>query len=390
MNPSIVDAEKTSLARQQGWAVLLFILVMGLITLLALNLLGKKPGTEAKLAQGVNVLQALETAKRRLLTHAMLSPELYVSRDNSGTVDYYSMKRMGGLGFLPCPDFNSDGAPDSTCGNPRVITYAGGVYSHDKTTGITNNKLSGTIKTGLLPHAIVSRNFYIYPQKFSFYYVVDERFTIFNNRYDVNSAESSVNTTLISAADKYVTRPPVSSVMDIQEWLSTGAKDYLLAKNESNNYHTLFTTSGVSATPYLLNSASKADQNILLPYLNIDLNDPNENRANERNSYVAVIIWPGPDGKLAPENADGDDTFANSGDDIVVGISFREWKQAMRDRLCSERAYYTDFLGASTSGKHWILPYNSALNPIGQNWRSVLVDVHAQAEYGTSNAELCK
>lgn len=149
---------------------------------------------------------------------------------------------------------------------------------------------------------------------------------------------------------------PVNTAFDIYDQYGASV---------SNPNYEIYSYNNIQYTSKFMDLTTSANANKFLPYLNVDLDDTSENIASEKSSYVFVVIWPGPDGVLNAENADGDDTFSNAGDDVVVGLSFHEWKKLMANRICDQVA----FLNYTTRNrKHWFQPYDSKLNKSGRNW----------------------
>jgi len=106
-----------------------------------------------------------------------------------------------------------------------------------------------------------------------------------------------------------------------------------------------------------------------------------------RGMLLALIIKPGnhydqthPSGTLTAVNSDGDRFYSTQPDsngryDLIVGITFAEWKNAISKRVCSEKS---SLLNISTSTKHWFNDYhvndpNTSKNiPTGSNWRHLV------------------
>lgn len=186
------------------------------------------------------------------------------------------------------------------------------------------NTVTGFVE-GELPREIASRNLYYNPVwdgTFTVHYVVDERFVI-NNKC-------------------YITRFfPINSEMKV---------------------------AGTFPTPVGTSNCTGIAQGNPAPAPSLSLNG--------RSGYVMLLIYPGEDGALATENLDGDSNFQSGqgGDDVVVGITFSEWAERMRHRVCRERGHWRQI---DAKIRHWYNEYNSDTsspnyNPVGQDWRFII------------------
>lgn len=99
MRPARISIS-SSLAAQQGAALLLFVLV-GLVSVTSVLLAGLNARQQSS-AASARTVRALKTAQTALLGYATVYSDM-----NSGRLP----------GYLPCPDNNGDGISDTPCGN---------------------------------------------------------------------------------------------------------------------------------------------------------------------------------------------------------------------------------------------------------------------------------
>lgn len=107
-------------------------------------------------------MQNLNQVKANLLSFAKFTPEIYAT-DTNGNV--YGANRVPGPGYLPCPDTNNDGSPNTPCGQGATFAF------------------------GRLPLKITSRQqFFVNPtnqrQDNLYWYAVDARFVQQNSDYN--------------------------------------------------------------------------------------------------------------------------------------------------------------------------------------------------------------
>jgi hypothetical protein len=292
--------------RQSGSALIVLVLGLSVGMLVWFGVSGVSSSLQTKRAYENIRIEQLQEIKYALLSASIFDPEAYQSNADKQLKSYYLIP---GIGYLPCPANESgvwDGAP---CGNPRV-GYVSASSSGDAHTGIT--------ALGYVPLALKNRNQYFAQvlRQAKYRYILDERFVAFNQCYYEDGTEYlpyPVN------SDLKISSPPAP-----------------------------VSSCGGSALP-LTNGRLPA------PFLSVD----------NRTGYVALLIDPGTDRHLAPENADGDDHFTHKdNDDIIVGIHFSEWSDLVGQRWVNERRYWKSF----SNEKGWPWVYDKAGNPVGQDW----------------------
>ncbi|WP_321275985.1 hypothetical protein [Thiomicrorhabdus indica] len=265
---------------------------------------------------------AMKLAKQRLMQFAVLQPEIYQTNSDS---TLRPAGKMPSLGYFPCPDLDGDGLllnTESSCGNP----YDSLAPNPDATGFVPDPELSsggencdGTSPCmGFLPSQFKSR-FVYFGKPAKYYLVVDERFAYQSAYYN------------------------------------TGSSQYF--------------------TPLSVDTIESASTPLGLSLDNTD-------------GYIALLIDAGNNG-LSPENQDGDRFFispsapvalsqSNDDSDLIVGITWEEWKLLIARRLCIEAMRWKgegEFTGLSTE-QHWAKSFNDSdptlpeYNPFGSGVES--------------------
>ena len=94
---------------------MVFVLVLVMTTALALGTWGRDFATEYRHQGEADSRQALEAVRARLLQFAQFTPDIYVS-DSSGSPSGTRQQHLvPPPGYLPCPDTDGDGSPQSGC-----------------------------------------------------------------------------------------------------------------------------------------------------------------------------------------------------------------------------------------------------------------------------------
>lgn len=97
--------------KQSGFIILLGMLLLVLGAASWFGFYGNIKSTSMQLKQDDLQKSKLHHIKERMLTYAVLHPELYFNQVNPANTP--------GMGYFPCPDTNGDGAAESICGrNP--------------------------------------------------------------------------------------------------------------------------------------------------------------------------------------------------------------------------------------------------------------------------------
>ncbi|UQB41781.1 hypothetical protein JX580_08900 [Thiomicrospira microaerophila] len=144
--------------KQQGFTLLLIILILGLLGAAALAHNFQPRASQLKLQYAEKQLNLLLNAKNNLMIYTASTPEIYATNTNGV---FYASDRVPSPGYLPCPDSNQDGAMNTPCGQGNEIAY------------------------GILPKGIASRHFRFNPSELqTIYYVVDSRYVIQNSDFN--------------------------------------------------------------------------------------------------------------------------------------------------------------------------------------------------------------
>lgn len=295
--------------KQRGFSVLLVVLVVSIISLLWVSTQHQNIISMFKTKQIESDEYELKQVKNRLLTFAVLHSELYMKKADGAFKDSADIPSPG---YLPCPDFDGDGATDNPCGNPYVA-------ANPQTTGFvpaSNDLYSdsaicdgdpATPCVGYVPSRIENRKFY-FAKKASFYYFFDQRYS-FNN------------------TENYAT---------------------------GNGYNDRF----VPLSPETIDPTTGGYEGLVL---------------NGNSGYIAIIIDAGMDNVLNPENSDGDNEFESNiktiynqeTADQVVGITYDEWVWYVGQKICTD---YDGLKEVDKNRPHWFNPYTTS-NTLGSNWR---------------------
>lgn len=290
--------------KQSGFIMMILIVIMVLGAGVYFSQYAKNMLFAHQSAAEQKALKNLNAVKQKLLAYAVFQPELYQSKLVSNTVTYKTIDKIPGPGYLPCPDIDGDGAVSG------AETNCGNPRnpSDDKT----------GFKQGYLPIGFSTRNIFfgaVKPKQY--YYVVADRFVNGNNKYNNGTT------------GRYA---PLNTAMT--------------------------PSTAPDATP------GAALPNATLPWISL----------NGVSGYVALIIVPGDKtGSLQPVNSDGDRFFsnrpsANGQRDMIIGISFDDWKNAVFKRICAEKGTLDSLL---TTTPHWFNDYDATNIPSGGNWRSL-------------------
>lgn len=285
-------------------------------------------------------LSELNSIKQQLLTYAVFQPEIFQSELISNTVTNIPVADIPSPGYFPCPDDDGDGSltgGETQCGNPRV--------SGDDATGFDY---------GFLPVSFKTRNFFLKgaaPKEF--YYVVADRFVNSSGSYNNTSTHryAPLNSTLTPAQAPDSGAPPALPD-NTPPWLQI---------NGSGNYVVLIIAPG---SPQTFPDGTTQDrtqvgtaQSLIGQYLDVRFNSAgvkidNGNAAGTRFFYSGQQTNP-------------------TVNDVVVGITFDEWKKAVESRIKVQKTLLCDL---SSSAQHWFNDYGAISNPAGSNWRQQVIN----------------
>ncbi len=253
---------------------------------------------------------------------------------------YQSSEQIPAPGYFPCPDLDGDGDIEGAETSCSNPFTDTTVDPIDKTGFVPDAGVVGFVPSFIGTHHVH------FAEAGRYYYFLDERFSA------QNSAPDNDNDSL----KRYAPMNPTQFVGDV--------------------------------TPV------PADGEPFEPVLTI----------NGRRGYIALIIDPGADRSLDPNNADADRFFVSRTSDLsddpntdkIVGITLEELNNAINRRLCVERFRYegldyadkdgdglpdeiNPFTGIASDLRHWYNDYfykmpndpliDPANNPGGADWR---------------------
>ncbi|MCF6299475.1 MAG: hypothetical protein L3J01_06315, partial [Thiomicrorhabdus sp.] len=153
------DSGGLTTSKQSGFVILMGLLVLILGAALWFGSTGNLGSEKMKTVQQKSYMADLERVKERMLTYAILNPELF---DESTDVPLYIDNNIPGPGYFPCPDV--DGDSDSDTGNNCSVS--GNLYA-----------------MGWVPQKVVARNFSFLPSEQEienkrYWFAADARFLV--------------------------------------------------------------------------------------------------------------------------------------------------------------------------------------------------------------------
>ena len=153
------DIHGLTASKQSGFVILMALLVLVLGAALWFGSTGNVGSEKMKDVKQKAYIADLERVKERMLTYAILNPELF---DRSTEVPLFTDNDLPGPGYFPCPDV--DGDSDSDTGND--CTISGNLYA-----------------MGWVPQKVVARNFSFLPSEQElenkrFWFATDARFLV--------------------------------------------------------------------------------------------------------------------------------------------------------------------------------------------------------------------
>lgn len=253
-------------------------------------------------------ISRLNKIKQKLLNYAVFQPEIFQQENNGNNKDTSDIPSPG---YFMCPDMDGDGSlsGETTCGD----SAAGFTY-------------------GFLPTGIVTRNIFfpeVSPREY--YFVVADKFHWGNTDYN-------------SPKNRYAP-------------LNTDVEAPNLKLDDNGEYVVLIIYPGGAQNfpdGFSQDRAQPGDaQTVVQNYLDRRF-DSNHQQLNG--------------------NADGDEFFYSNAkanltiNDIVVGITFEEWKLAVKQRIDLERI---KLCGIAAEENHWFNAYDATDNPVGAGWRDL-------------------
>ena len=334
---------------QSGFVMLLFvvILVVGATSYFVGNV--KNYSAIFTLNKDLEERTELDDIKDQLLLYAMNFSELYANTSTSPYPNHPAVIRPG-PGYLPCPYNRSTGAMSGDCSN--YVVNAGA--DHTANPGYV---------IGFLPPKVSSRFFYFLgnyipeSSKNDYLLVVDERFVYQNSFYNFTGANATFR---FAPLNDLLRIPFVTPAQTPVLRLNDDGKEYvaLIIKPGGPNVYpappavpTLDQTSLRPAPAGLpVDLSGYLDQQFTDPALTIAA--PNDNQDGDFQFYTA--------GK----DSLGVERFGVN--DIIIGITYQEWQDAVKDRICAQQ---TQLMGTSPTVNFWFNVYAPGTNPTGSNWR---------------------
>ena len=157
-------------SKQSGFGILIALLILVLGAAAWYGSTGSFHSEQMKSLKQTERVAELERVKERMLTYALLNPELF----DEGATDL----SIPGIGYFPCPDTSGDGNSDSG-GN---CTDVDSLYS-----------------VGWVPQRIANRNFSFLPsgqplENKRYWFAVDTRFLVDSLKYRYGAALSPIST----------------------------------------------------------------------------------------------------------------------------------------------------------------------------------------------------
>ena len=323
---------RLSRKNQSGFIMLLLVVILALGAATYFGSVARNIAWENKNSKLLGNLDEVNQIKQQLLLYAANFTELY-SNNNTSPYNLVSQNLQASPGYLPCP---FDLTANTMAGQCEDYVLPTGIVDHEATPGYVQ---------GFLPPGIASRLFYFAgnttPNSNGKNYIllVDERFVYRNANFNTTG---TIQTFRYAPLNNVLAIPPVLQLND-----------------DGKNYVALIIDAGDP-----INYVSQ-DQSTLRPASNTpgaSLNGYLDRRFADVAQTVPVN-----------DNQDGDRRFYSASrrnygvNDVVVGITYQEWQQAVKARICGQK----DTLLATTDvGGFWFDAYNSATNPAGGDWRT--------------------
>lgn len=327
-------------SKQSGFILMVMLVLMLLGAAAYFGNYAKNYGFTHRQHDVQKTLQELNLIKQQLLTYAVFQPELFQSNLVSNTVTNTEISNIPSPGYFPCPDMDGDGAlsgAESPCSNPRVI----------------GNDATG-FDYGFLPVQFKTRNFFlkgISPKEF--YYVVEDRFVNASGDYNNTTTHryAPLNATLTPSSGPD-SGSPAALPDNTLPWLQV---------NGSGNYVVLIIAPGV---PQTFPDGTSQDRTlsgdaktVVRQYLDMRF-DASGNKIDNGNAAGTRFFYSG-------------QQSSPTVNDIVVGITFDEWKAAMEARIKVQKSLLCNL---SPGAAHWFNDYNAVSNPAGSNWRDQFIN----------------
>lgn len=328
---------------QRGFILMMMLVLMVLGAAVYFGNYAKNYAFSHRSQADQKTISQLNSVKQQLLSYAVFQPEIFQSDLVANTVTNIAISDIPSPGYFPCPDDDGDGrlsGGETQCGNPRV--------AGDNTTGFDY---------GFLPVRFSTRNFYLKDvDARQFYYVVDDRFVNNSNRY--NSATTHryapLNSTLTPAEAPDAGNPP-GLADNTLPWLQI---------NGQGNYVVLIIAPGAvqtfpDGTVQDRTQAGSAQARIG-DYLDMRF-DGNGNKIDDGNAAANRFFYTGQQANPTVN-------------DVVIGITFNEWKTAVEARIKVQKSVLCSL---APGVAHWFNDYNGVTNPSGSGWRSQLINGQA-------------
>jgi len=372
---------------QDGYTLLLYIMVVSILTLLSLGIFGRNLFLNITEVMSKEERYYLYDGKETLITFSLLIPYTYLSNKNS---DEIPSNKIHGTGYFNCP-INKD----KKCSlSVNTIQSDITVNSH------LGAGLTPKVDFGYLPKFNGTRLFdfstsvALYKNK-PIVYILDKKYNVHNklnnSLYPINIYLDTLY--LQQSNNTYQPFDPLASGT-ICDQIGFKFNNILSSYQNSSDAHH--------------DQAKKFIDNHILDYAFIS-NENFVNRAhlpsisiNNKIGYVFSIIYPGKNKKfetIINEDIDGNVSIVSSidSDDIIMGLHFLEWADINKNFLCNHIHNYSDLASSDPSNGPWLmrkmlLNNNDFTN--GSNWiEQIFPNKIKQAPtlkscYGNNNALL--
>lgn len=290
--------------------------------------------------ESIQTLSELNSIKQQLLTYAVFQPEIFQSELVSNTVTNIPVADIPSPGYFPCPDIDGDGSltgGETQCGNPRVVG--------DDSTGFDY---------GFLPVSFKTRNFFLKgasPRQF--YYVVADRFVNSSGSYNNTSTHryAPLNSTL-TPAEAPDSGSPTGLPDNTPPWLMINGAGQYVALIIAPGAPQVFPDGTVQDRTNVTDAKARIGDYLDMRFNVSGVKVDDGNAARTRFFYTGQQANP-------------------TVNDVVVGITFDEWKKAMETRIKAQKSVLCNL---SSSAQHWFNDYDAVSNPSGSQWRGQMID----------------
>ena len=335
-------------SKQSGFIliIVLVVLVLGASTYFVSST--KNFSWKRQHADTLNSIAELNMVKHQLLLYASNFSELYA---NTALASNVAKGMQPSPGYLPCPFVIGGTGMSGSC-ESYVVDPSGGA--------------GPGFVAGFLPPRITNRKFHFKGDYWppvtpvpaggnaltDYVILIDERFVVRNSNYSFNVLAGTPTNRFAPLNDNLTGFSPSNLEPPVLR-LNDDGKNYvaLIVSTRSAKLYPAQNQAALRPAP-LLGANPLAS---LFGYL-------------DRRFTDATLA-----ARLMPDNQTSDFQFYSAGgdnfgvNDLVVGITYKEWQASVWDRVCGQRPG----LDASSSGvASWYEAYHQTNNPAGADWRS--------------------